>query len=424
MKLFETEDLRGKTHPVTLEQVADAYRKVKANGGAAGVDGVTLEMLEADKQPLLYQLWNRMASGSYYPKEVRGVEIPKSDGSVRLLGIPTVRDRVAQEVARSVMEPVMEKEFHADSYGYRPNRSAHDAVKQCQLRCYEYRWVIDLDIKGFFDNIDHELMMKVVDHYFSDKWLKLYIQRWLMSPMILPDGAKVNRSKGTPQGGVISPLLANMFLHVVFDTWLAEHEVNIKFGTICFERYADDIIVHCRTEKEAKYLLNRIRERMKACRLELHPDKTKIVYCKQSNRRGKNEVVKFEFLGFDFCPDSVTNDKGNRWLGYVARISSRVKRYMKQQFERKKIHRATGATLSQIAQQLAPQLRGWIRYFGVFRPSELSEVFSALNDRLVRWYTNKYKRYRRRMKEARQRLREDCKNFPNLFVHWQYGYTP
>ena len=292
------------------------------------------------------------------------------------------------------------------------------------MRCYEYRWVIDLDIKGFFDNIDHELMMKVVDHYFSDKWLKLYIQRWLMSPMILPDGAKVNRSKGTPQGGVISPLLANMFLHVVFDTWLAEHEVNTKFGTICFERYADDIIVHCRTEKEAKYLLNRIRERMKACRLELHPDKTKIVYCKQSNRRGKNEVVKFEFLGFDFCPDSVTNDKGNRWLGYVARISSRVKRYMKQQFERKKIHRATGATLSQIAQQLAPQLRGWIRYFGVFRPSELSEVFSALNDRLVRWYTNKYKRYRRRMKEARQRLREDCKNFPNLFVHWQYGYTP
>ncbi len=424
MKLFETEDLGGKTHPVTLEQVADAYRKVKANGGAAGVDGVTLEMLEAGKQPLLYKLWNRMASGSYFPKEVRGVEIPKSDGTGRLLGIPTVTDRVAQEVAKSVMEPIMEKEFHADSYGYRPNRSAHDAVNQCQLRCYEYRWVIDLDIKGFFDSIDHELMMKVVDHYFSEKWLKLYIQRWLRSPMILSDGKVISRSKGTPQGGVISPLLANMFLHVVFDSWLAEHKANIRFGTICFERYADDIIVHCRTEKEAKYLLIRIRERMKACRLELHPDKTKIVYCKQSNRRGKNEVVKFEFLGFDFCPDSVSNDSGNRWLGYVARVSSKAKKYMKQQFERRKIHRATGATLSQIAQEWAPKLRGWIRYFGVFRPSELREVFSALNERLVRWYTNKYKRYRRRMKEARQKLQEDCNNFPNLFVHWQYGYTP
>lgn len=424
MKLFETEDLRGKTHPVSLEQVANAYRKVKSNGGAAGVDGMTLETLEANKQPLLYKLWNRMASGSYLPQAVRGVEIPKSDGSKRLLGIPTVLDRVGQEVVKSVMEPVMEKSFHADSYGYRPNCSAHDAVKQCQQRCHEYRWVIDLDIKGFFDNIDHKLMMQVVSHYFKEKWLKLYIQRWLKSPMLLPDGTIVSRSKGTPQGGVISPLLANMFLHVVFDAWIEDHPANTKFGTIRFERYADDIIVHCRTEKEALYLLSRIRERMKACKLELHPEKTKIVYCKQSNRRGKNEVVKFEFLGFDFCPDSASDGKGNCWLGYMARVSSKAKKYMKQQFMRRKIHRATGATLPQLAQELAPRLRGWIRYFGVFRPSELREVFSALNDRLVRWYTNKFKRYRRRMKEARIRLKEDYNNFPNLFVHWQYGYTP
>lgn len=424
MKLFETEDTRGKTHPVTLEQVAHAYDKVKSNGGAEGVDGVTLEMLAANKQPLLYKLWNRLASGSYFPQAVRGVEIPKSDGTKRLLGIPTVLDRVAQEVARSVMEPTMEKVFHANSYGYRPHRSAHDAVTQCQRNCHEFRWVIDLDIQGFFDNIDHDLMMQVVEHYFTESWLRLYIKRWLQCPMKMPDGTIVNRTKGTPQGGVISPLLANMFLHVVFDAWISQHEANKKFGTIHFERYADDIIVHCHTEREAQYLLTRIRERMKACRLSLHPDKTKIVYCKQSNRRGKHEVVKFEFLGFEFSPDSVPSSKGSHWVGYVAKICSRAKRYMKQQFERLKIHRATGATLPQMAAQLAAQTRGWIRYYGVFRPSELSEVFSALNERLVRWYTNKYKRYRRRIKEARKRLKEDYKHFPNLFVHWQYGYTP
>jgi group II intron reverse transcriptase/maturase len=424
MKLFETEDTRGKTHPVTLEQVAHAYDKVKSNGGAEGVDGVTLDMLKGNKQPLLYKLWNRLASGSYFPQAVRGVEIPKTDGTKRLLGIPTVLDRVAQEVARSVMEPTMEKVFHGSSYGYRPHRSAHDAVTQCQRNCHEYRWVIDLDIQGFFDNIDHDLMMQVVEHYFTESWLRLYIKRWLQCSMKMPDGTMVNRSKGTPQGGVISPLLANMFLHVVFDAWLSQHVANKKFGTIHFERYADDIIVHCRTEREAQYLLIRIRERMKECRLALHPGKTKIVYCKQSNRRGKHEVVKFEFLGFEFSPDRVPGSEGKSWLGYMAKVGGRAKRYMKQQFERLKIHRATGATLPQMAAQLAAQTRGWIRYYGVFRPSELSEVFSALNERLVRWYTNKYKRYRRRIKEARNRLQEDYRQFPNLFVHWQYGYTP
>jgi group II intron reverse transcriptase/maturase len=284
--------------------------------------------------------------------------------------------------------------------------------------------VIDLDIEGFFDNIDHDLMMQVVRHYVSEKWMVLYIQRWLKSPMLLPDGTIQQRTKGTPQGGVISPLLANMFLHVVFDAWMQQHYADTEYGSIRWERYADDIKVHCKSESEAKYILNQIKKRMKACRLNLHPDKTKIVYCKQSNRRGKNVNNRFDFLGFEFRPDSVETQKGKLWLGYSARISRRAKKHIVSEIRRYNIHRKTGTELTGISQQLAPMLRGWIRYFGTFRPYAMQEVFSVLNERLVRWCTNKYKRYRRRKREARQRIKEICKDFPNLFVHWQYGYTP
>jgi len=424
MELFKTEELRGKTQPITYKQVAEAYRKVRSNGGAAGIDGETLEMLTERKVDNLYKLWNRMASGSYMPKGVRGVEIPKQDGTKRLLGIPTVTDRIAQEVAKAALEPKMESVFHADSYGYRPNRSAHDAVRKCQQRCYEYRWVIDIDIKGFFDNIDHDLMMQVVSHYTKEKWLLLYIQRWLKCSMHLPDGTIQQRSKGTPQGGVISPLLANMFLHVVFDAWMQRHYADTQYGSIRWERYADDIIVHCKNENEAKYILNQIKKRMKECKLELHPDKTKIVYCKQSNRRAKNENVVFTFLGFEFRPERMKGKTGETWVGYTARISRKAMKHIVTEIKKYNIHRSTGKELSGIAQRLDSQLRGWIQYFSKFRPSALQEVFSVLNDRLVHWYTNKYKRYRRRKKLAREKLKEICKDFPNLFVHWQYGYTP
>ena len=242
--------------------------------------------------------------------------------------------------------------------------------------------------------------------------------------MHLPDGTTQQRTKGTPQGGVISPLLANMFLHVVFDAWMQKHYANTKYGSIRWERYADDIIVHCKTEKQAVYILNQIRERMKECKLDLHPDKTKIVYCKQSGRDGENENISFNFLGFEFRPDSVRTPKGKLWLGYFARISRKAKKHIVSEIRKFKIHRNTGAELLSIAQQLAPMLRGWIAYFGAFRPYAMQQVFSVLNERLVRWCTNKYKRYRRRTREARQHLKEICKGYPNLFVHWQYGYTP
>lgn len=427
MNLFEAEELRGKTQPIKLEDVAQAYRSVKANRGAAGVDGQTLTDFDADKAGNLYKLWNRMASGSYFPQSVRGVEIPKKDGSYRLLGIPTVSDRTAQQVVRSVLEPIMEQVFDEDSYGYRPGKSAHQAVAKCEERCRQYRWVIDMDIKGFFDNIDHDLMMQVLRHYTSAKWILMYVERWLKCPMVMPDGRQIERTQGTPQGGVISPLLANMFLHVVFDAWMRKHYADTEYGSIRWERYADDIIVHCNNEKQARYILNRIKERMKSCGLELHPKKTKIVYCKQNNRRGKFKHTKFDFLGFSFQPRriyEVTEGKVSIWWGYCAAISTKAARHIRNQIMKYKIHRATGAELEQIAQSLAPRLRGWIRYFSPFYPSALREVFSALNARLVRWITNKYKTYRRRKYKAWQKLKGIARDFPNLFEHWKYGYTP
>jgi len=207
MDLFETEFLRGKSQPITTEMVGEAYRKVKSNNGAAGVDGKDMSYMSANKLGELYKLWNRMASGSYYPKAVRAVEIPKADGSMRTLGIPTISDRIAQQVAKSVIEPIMEQVFHIDSYGYRPNRSAHEALLKCQQRCREYRWVIDMDIKGFFDNINHDLMMRVLRHYIEEPWIIMYVERWLKVSIIDEAGIITERTKGTPQGGVISPIV-------------------------------------------------------------------------------------------------------------------------------------------------------------------------------------------------------------------------
>ena len=428
MDLFETEFLGGKSQPITTEMVEEAFRKVKSNNGSAGVDGKDMSYMTVNKLGELYKLWNRMASGSYYPKAVRAVEIPKTDGSIRTLGIPTISDRIAQQVAKSVIEPIMEEVFHIDSYGYRPNRSAHEALLRCQQRCREYRWVIDMDIKGFFDNIDHDLMMQVLRHYIKEHWIILYVERWLKVSTINEEGIITERTKGTPQGGVISPILANMFLHVVFDAWMEKHYANTKYGTIRWERYADDIIVHCKNETEARYIKNRIRERFTECKLELHPKKTKIVYCKQSNRRGGYKDNNFDFLGFTFKPGSVYGEnksgKGGLWLGYVTSISRNASKRLVSQIMKWKIHRATGVELVDIANQKAKVIRGWIHYYGKFRLYCMRPVFQALNVRLVRWVMNKYKRYRRRKFQARQFLCEICNSFPTLFEHWKYGFTP
>ena len=427
MNLFGAELLRGKTQPITHEQVSKAYRKVKRNKGAGGIDGKSIAIYESSLSNELYQLWNRMASGSYFAQGVKGVEIPKKDGSYRLLGIPIIADRVAQQVAKSAIEPILEREFHADSYGYRPNKSAHKALAKCLERSRQHSWAIDLDIKGFFDNIDHDLMMKILRKYIKEDWILLYVERWLTSPMHLPDGSIKERTKGTPQGGVISPLLANLYLHVVFDTWMEQY-AETSFGKVRWERYADDIIIHCNGEHQAYFLLKQIKERFLEYHLELHPQKTKIVFCKQANRRGNYHLVSFDFLGHTFRPQLMLKkqgkNRGKHILGYGVGLSQKSKKHLIAQLRKRRFHRATGATLQEIASSLAPMLRGWMNYFRRYCATTLEDVFSALNERLVNWLTNKYKRYRRRKNKARERLIELARDYPNTFVHWRYGYVP
>ena len=289
----------AKPFNISKKLVWEAYLKVKANGGAPGVDGQTIEAFENNLKNNLYRLWNRMSSGTYFPPPVLRVGIPKRDGGTRNLGIPTVADRIAQTVVKMVLEPIVEPQFHEDSYGYRPNKSALQAVGRARERCWKYDWVLDLDIRAFFDSLDHELVMRSVRKYTSVRWVILYIERWLQAPVQVEGGTLEPGMAGTPQGGVISPLLANIFLHLAFDTWMAK-----CFPWVPFERYADDVIVHCRTEDKARALLYHVKERLRRCRLEVHPQKTKIVYCKDVNRRGSAEVEKFDFLGFTFRPRS------------------------------------------------------------------------------------------------------------------------
>ena len=290
---------KRKSFDIEKRLVFGAWEKVRANSGAPGVDAVSIAVFGERWGDNLYKLWNRMASGSYFPGPVRAVEIPKDHGAgVRVLGVPNVADRVAQTAAAMLLEAKLEPVFHPDSYGYRPGRSARDAVEVCRRRCWEHDWVIDCDIRAFFDSVPHDLLLKAVAHHTSERWVLLYIQRWLKAPMQMPDGTLVPREKGTPQGSPISPLLANLFMHYAFDRWMDREHPGCPF-----ERYADDIVIHCYTQIQADELRARIAERLETLGLELHPDKTRIVYCKDSNRPGTAEHVSFDFLGFAFSPD-------------------------------------------------------------------------------------------------------------------------
>ena len=304
---------------ISKQSVLEAFKKVKANKGGAGVDRQTIEEFERNLKDNLYKIWNRLSSGSYMPPAVLRVEIPKSDGKIRPLGIPTVADRVAQMVIKQQLEPKLEKVFHQDSYGYRPNKSAIDALKQARTRCWRNDWVLDLDIKGFFDNINHELMMKAVEKHTQDKWVLLYIKRWLEAPVAMPDGTLVTSQKGTPQGGVISPLLANLFLHYAFDKWMERN-----FPNISFERYADDSVCHCKSEAQAKMLKNALEQRMEEVGLELHPEKTKIVYCKDADRTQTYSNIQFDFLGFTFRPRKSKNKYGKYFINFTPAISNKA----------------------------------------------------------------------------------------------------
>jgi len=418
---IEWEEPLSKAKPFSISKrvVWEAYRHVKANKGAAGVDAESISDFEGDFKNNLYKIWNRMSSGSYFPPPVRTVGIPKSDGGQRKLGIPTVSDRIAQMVVKMYFELKVEPYFHPDSYAYRPEKSAIEAMEVARQRCWRYNWVLDLDIKGFFDNIDHELMMLAVRKHTDCKWTLLYIERWLKAPAQLEEGSLVSRDKGTPQGGVISPLLANLFLHYTFDEWMRR-----EYPYITFERYADDIIVHCKSEKQAKWLKAVIGRRLSQCKLELHPEKTKIVYCKDSNRRGNYPTDKFDFLGYTFRPRR-SKARGDRYfVNFTPAISAKAAKKIRRIMRSWRIHLMSDKSIEDLSRIFNPVLRGWINYYGQFYKSALYPIFDQLNRSLKRWAMRKYKRLRGRKRRAYHRLGRIARQLPGLFAHWRLGMRP
>jgi RNA-directed DNA polymerase len=394
--------------------VVDAYEKVKTNAGAAGIDGESIAAFEMNLQGNLYKLWNRLSSGTYFPPPVRAVEIPKKAGGVRILGVPTVADRVAQTVVRMYLEPDVEPVFHPDSYGYRPGRSPLDAVGQCRKRCWEHDWVIDLDLRAFFDSIDHDLLLKAVSKHTDLRWVFLYVERWLKAPLQKRDGTLVARDRGTPQGSAISPLLANLFLHYAFDTWMTK-----QFPGCPFERYADDAVVHCKSEDEARRVLASLTERMTQVGLELHPEKTRIVYCKDSDRRGSSEFEKFTFLGYTFRPRLSKNKFGKHFVNFTPAVSDDARKAISREIRSWHITRRSDKSLSDLARMFNPIVTGWISYYGRFYKSWLYPVLRHINDGLVRWAMRKYKRLRGHTRRAKAWLAAVARRSPTLFAHWK-----
>ena len=381
--------------------VAEAWTQVRGNRGAAGVDGVSIEQFEKKLKNNLYRIWNRMSSGSYLPPPVRRVMIPKADGRERPLGIPTVGDRVAQMVVKVELERQVEHLFHPDSYGYRPGKSALDAVGKCRERCWRYDWVVDLDIKGFFDNLDHTLMMHAVRKHTDCPWMLLYIERWLKAPAEADDGTLLARERGTPQGGVISPLLANIFLHHAFDTWMSREHPDCPF-----ERYADDIVIHCRTLEQAQVVLGSVQKRLRDCKLQTHPEKTRIVYCRDGKRRQDHEHIQFDFLGYGFRPRVAMNRRsGERFTSFLPAISTKASKAIVAEVRSWNVHRMSEKELIDLSRLFNRKIRGWVNYYGRYYPTALRRALGSLNCRLVRWARKKYRRLRDHQRQATHWLR-------------------
>lgn len=404
-----------KTVPVTYHMVVGAYRKVKQGGKAAGIDQESWADFERKGvERELYVIWNRMASGSYFPQAVREVEIPKKDGKMRKLGIPTIRDRIAQEVVKKYMEQRIDVHFHPNSYGYRPLKSSRQAIEQVRQNCLKLDWVIDMDISKFFDEIDHDLLLKAVDAMKLEDWVKMYVQRWLQMKVVKVDGTMYDRgNKGTPQGGVISPLLANLFLHYGLDKWLEKNYPQTRFV-----RYADDAVVHCKDKAEAEQVLSAIKARLEQIGLRLNEAKTKIVYCKDYRRRQNHEQVQFGFLGFSYQPRQ-TQIKGNRFMAFTAEVSKENQKKIRESIRGTIDWRNTTMEIEQIAEKLNSKLRGWINYFGLFSKRQLRKTMFYLEERLVKWIGRKHKQGVNKSVLQVQRLRQQN---PTLFYHWEKGY--
>jgi len=411
---------KTKSFDIPKQAVYEAYVAIKKNKGAAGIDGVSIAEYETNLKNNLYKLWNRMASGAYFPPAVKAVDIPKKTGGTRTLGIPTVADRIAQMVVKKQFEPKVEKYFHADSYGYRIGKSAHDAIDVTRKRCWKYDWVLEFDIKGLFDNIDQELLIKAVSKHTECKWELLYIKRWLTVPFQRPDGKIINRDRGTPQGGVISPILANLFLHYGFDKWMGR-----EFPNNPWCRYADDAIIHCVSEKQAQYLKDRLEKRLHECKLEIHPDKTRIVYCRDTNRtEEKKKNIEFTFLGYTFKPRKAKGHEDKVFTSFLPAISQKAKINITAEICGWRMLRMTQKSIDQIAEDINPAIRGWLNYYGRYGKRELARVLERINFHLMQWVQRKYKKCKHRLQKAYQYLRRIHDINPKLFAHWEVGISP
>jgi len=409
---------KTKSFEISKQVVWEAYQRVKANKGAAGIDKESIIDFEQNLKDNLYKLWNRMSSGSYCPPPVKVVEIPKKNGGLRVLGIPTVADRIAQMTVKMYFEPMVEPYFYPDSYGYRPGKSALEAIRITRRRCWKYHWILEYDIKGLFDNINHKLLMRAVRKHTNCKWIILYVERWLKAPFKDKDGL-IERKAGTPQGGVISPVLANLFLHYVFDKW-----IKTNFPQNPWARYADDGIVHTKTKVEAENLLEKLEQRFKACKLELHPDKTRIVYCKDDDRRGNYPEIKFDFLGYTFRPRRSKNRYGKHFINFTPAVSNKSCKAMRQVIRGWRIHLKPDKELIDISRMFNPVIRGWINYYGCFYKSGLFPVLRKLNRAIIHWARRKYKRLARHRRRAEYWLGRIARREPQLFAHWQMGILP
>ncbi len=410
---------KAKPYDISKHVVLEAYKRVKANKGAAGIDDESITAFEENLKDNLYKIWNRMSSGSYFPPPVKAVEIPKKSGGKRILGVPTVSDRIAQMVAKMYLEPMVEPHFHPDSYGYRPRKSAIEAVAVTRQRCWQYDWLLEFDIKGLFDNIDHELLQRAIKTHTDLQWLILYIERWLKAPFQTEEGRVIERESGTPQGGVISPILSNLFLHYVFDKWMERNRPRNPWA-----RYADDGVAHCRTQAEAEELLTQLHQRFRECGLDLHPDKTQIVYCRDDDRRGEYPVRKFEFLGYEFRPRRSKNRYGKYFINFTPAVSHKACKSMRQTIRGWRLQLKPDKQLEDISRMFNPVLRGWINYYGRFYKSALYPVLRHMNRALVQWARRKYKKLCRHQRRAEYWLGRIARREAWLFAHWQMGIVP